>query len=315
LLGDLLRNSWGFDGYVTSDCDADSDVFNSHHFTSTPEEAVQKILHAGTDVDCGDFMRQNTQSALTKGLVTQEDIDVVLRRLFRVRLRLGHFDPPGALQTIGADQVCTSDNLELARDGVRQSTVLVKNTGAFLPLSASAFSGKKVVLIGPNIFVTDTFTYYGGVACNNSQFTALDAILQHVPGATAIKGVPDVGSDDMSGIPAAVTSAAAADLVILAVGSGLMLEREGHDRTSIALSDAQQALIANVSAVAKTPVVALVFYGGAPDITPLLENPNIAAVLMLGQPSVQVIGVGDVIFGRTLDGRPVAPAAKMSQMV
>ena len=300
---------------MTSDCDADSDVYKSHHYTATPEEAVQKILHSGTDVDCGDFMRSNAQSALDKGVVTQDAIDTVLKRLFRVRLRLGHFDADGALQTIGADQVCTPAALELARDGVRQGAVLAKNDGGYLPLSAAALAGKKALVVGPNMAITDTFTYYGGVACNNAQWSAIDAINQHLPNTTGIKGVPDVGSDDVSGVPAAAAAAAAADIVFLAVGSDLMLERESHDRTSIAFSAGQLALIANVTAAAKAPVVALVFYGGAVDITPLLENPRVAAVLMLGQPSVQVVGAGDVIFGQTLDGRAVAPAARMSQMV
>ncbi len=49
LLGTVLRAGWNFDGYVTSDCDADSDVYNTHHYTATPEEAVADVLHAGTD--------------------------------------------------------------------------------------------------------------------------------------------------------------------------------------------------------------------------------------------------------------------------
>ena len=66
LLKDVLRTAWEFDGYVTSDCDADSDVFNSHHYTATPEQAVSVILRAGTDVDCGSFMTKWAGSALAK---------------------------------------------------------------------------------------------------------------------------------------------------------------------------------------------------------------------------------------------------------
>jgi xylan 1,4-beta-xylosidase len=105
LLRTVLRQGWGFDGYVTADCDADSDVYNSHHYTATPEEAVADVLLAGTDVDCGGFVTQNVNSTLQQGLITEADIDTVLKRLFRVRLRLGFFEPPGGLQTIGLDQV------------------------------------------------------------------------------------------------------------------------------------------------------------------------------------------------------------------
>ena len=112
LLGTLLRDSWGFDGAVVSDCDADGDVFDSHHYTSTPELAVQAVLRAGTDVDCGSFVTQHAQSALNQGVITQADIDAVLVRAFKLRIRLGHFDPAGPLQTIGADQIC-NDYCEL----------------------------------------------------------------------------------------------------------------------------------------------------------------------------------------------------------
>ena len=313
LLGTLLRDAWQFDGYVTSDCDADSDVFNSHHYTKTPSEAVAVILRAGTDVDCGGFMTDHAAQALKDGNITEADIDVVLKRLFRVRLRLGHFDPSGVLETIGYDQVCTPYALELARDGVRQSAVLVKNTANLLPLTAASYS--KPVVIGPNMDYTGATGYYGGQPCNGSYLTPLNAIQQHIAGATGIRGVPSVGSNDRSGIPAAAAAAAAADLVFLSVGSNLDLESEGNDRTSIAFSDAQQALIAAVLAAVKpgTPVVALVQSGGAMDFTPILSAAGIGAALHLGQPSVQVVGAGDVVFGKTLDGRAVAPAGRMNQ--
>jgi beta-glucosidase-like glycosyl hydrolase len=105
LLKTVLRETWQFDGYVTSDCDADGDVYNSHHYTNTPEEAVRDVLRAGTDVDCTSFVPQHAASALSKGLINETDIDTVLRRLFRVRLRLGHFDPPGPLQEVPMSEV------------------------------------------------------------------------------------------------------------------------------------------------------------------------------------------------------------------
>jgi beta-D-xylosidase 4 len=279
-----------------------------------PSDAVAAILKAGTDVDCGGFMKQNAQRALTDGTVTEEDFNVILRRQFRLRIRLGMFDPPGALQTIGVDQVCTPAAAELARDGVRQSVVLVKNTGGVLPLNAASFSSALVV--GPVATESGigTTTYYGSTPCPGTAAAPLDAISQHVAGATAITCPPNVGSNDTSGVAAAAAAAANAPLVVLAVGSDLSLEREGHDRLVINISDGQLAMIAAVSAAAKGPVVALVFSGGAMDISPLLANPKISAVLLCLQPSVQVVGAGDVLFGKTLDGRLVAPAGRMSQM-
>ena len=85
------------------------------------------------------------QAALDNHTVTVADFDTLLTRLFRVRIRLGFFDPDGPLQTIGPDQVCTPDALELARDGVRQSAVLLKNVGNALPLTASKFASAVVI--------------------------------------------------------------------------------------------------------------------------------------------------------------------------
>merc|ERR1712232_403462 len=81
LLQTVARDTWGFDGYVTSDCGADNDVFSNHHFTETPEESVQKILRAGTDSDCGGFITENAQSALDKGFITEDDLDERLRKM------------------------------------------------------------------------------------------------------------------------------------------------------------------------------------------------------------------------------------------
>ena len=83
LLDETARKSWGFDGYVTSDCDADADVFNSHHYTKTPEEAVADVLKAGTDVDCTSFVGQHAQSALDMKLISESDIDERLTNLFK----------------------------------------------------------------------------------------------------------------------------------------------------------------------------------------------------------------------------------------
>ena len=83
LLTEVARNAWGFDGYITSDCDADANVLNPHHYAKTAEEAVADVLHAGTDVDCTNFVGQHAKSALTKGLISEADIELRLSYLFR----------------------------------------------------------------------------------------------------------------------------------------------------------------------------------------------------------------------------------------
>ena len=298
--------------YVTADCDADADVFYSHHYGATPSDSVRLIVTAGTDIDCGGFMTDEAPRAVADGNVTQEQLDVLLRRLFRVRLRLGHFDPPGPLQTIGVDQICSNYSVEVARDGARQGTVLLKNDGRLLPLLGAY---QRVAVIGPLMDQRDNTYYYGGTPCFNAEPCPLDSVQQHVASAVVgLHGVPSVSSNDTSGIAAAAAAAADADLVIMVVGSDLSLEVEGHDRLSIAFSDAQLALVAAVAVAAKGPIVVQVHSGGAMDVAPLLANAKVGAVVHAGQPSVQVPGVGDILFGRTPDGRAVAPAGRMSQV-
>jgi len=152
-------------------------------------------------------MGQHTASALKNGNVKEAELDVLLARLFKVRIRLGHFDPPGPLQAIGADQVCSPYALELARDGARQGSVLVKNAAGLLPLDASKFQSAAV--IGPNAHLTNTIYYYGGRPCAGNGGTAVDAIKQHIAATTSALGVPTVGSSDTSGVGNATALAAA----------------------------------------------------------------------------------------------------------
>ena len=320
LLKDLLRGTWAFDGYVTADCDADDNVFNNHHYTRTPQEAVAAIVAAGQDVDCNyvqanSFMTRNAPSALSNGNIKEADLDTLLQRQFRLRIRLGTFEPTvGPLQRIGPDQICSLAAIELARDGARQGAVLLKNDGNTLPLALSAF--KTAVVIGPNGHLNDTTGYYGSYTpCNYSSARPFDAVQQRIPATTFVAGVPSVSSSDTSGVAAAAAAAATADLVILALGSDLMLEQEARDRTTITLSAGQLALVSAVAAAAKGPVVAILFSGGAVDVTPLLANARIHAVVHAGQPSVQVVGTLDVVFGADPSGKQVSAAGRMSQTI
>jgi beta-glucosidase-like glycosyl hydrolase len=115
LLQEVARDTWGFDGYITSDCGAEADVFDNHHFNPNPEESVRDILTAGTDSDCGGFLGEHAMSALKKGLVTEADFDARLANLFRVRMRLSHFDPLGPLNNIPATEICSPAAIAMAR--------------------------------------------------------------------------------------------------------------------------------------------------------------------------------------------------------
>jgi len=174
------------------------------------------------------------------------------------------------------------------------------------PFDATKLS--KVAVIGPNSDLSQKVAgYYGGNTCDGKYWTMVDAVQQYVDDTVTMKGVPSVTSDDVSGIPDAVAMAKDADAVVLAIGTDLTVGREGHDADTISLSEAQQQLVDQVAGNASGPVIVVTFTHNPFDISSILKNDKIGAVMHVGQPSVQVIGVGDVLFGkRTPAGRTVA---------
>jgi beta-glucosidase-like glycosyl hydrolase len=307
LLDQVARQDWGFDGYITSDCDADADAYNKHHYYASPEETVAGVLQAGTDVDCTSFVGQHAQSALDKKLIDEQLIDERLANLFKVRMRLGHFDPPGPLQQFPMSDVCSQYALDLSVNGPVQSSALLKNDGT-LPL---ADSSSTVAVIGPNANLSKAdVSYYGPrTPCGSNYWTMVDAVTQHSSSKVVTTlGVPNVLSDDTSGIAAAVEMAKAADVVILAVGTDLTWAHEEHDADTITFTDAQSQLIEQVAAAAKKTV--LVTFTATPlDLTAQIANPKINSILHVGQPSVTVVGVGEILFGKT------SPAGRTVQTI
>lgn len=152
LLKDILRGKWGFDGHVVSDCGALADFYDpaAHGLVLAPAEAAAWALKAGTDLNCGTDRLStfaNLHFALQRGMVTEDDIDTAVKRLFKTRFKLGMFDPPGQVPytEIPMSVVGSDKHLELARRMSEQSLVLLKNDGV-LPLK----KGTRVAVIGPN---------------------------------------------------------------------------------------------------------------------------------------------------------------------
>ncbi len=150
LLRDHLRDAWGFDGYVVSDCGAVADVATGHGFAPDPVHAAAVSLRAGTDLECGwgDGAPYATLAqAVGQGLVTEADIDTALGRLFTARFRLGMFDPPGSY---GYGRIPFAANnsaghRRLALQAAREAMVLLKNDGV-LPLARDT---RRIAVIGP----------------------------------------------------------------------------------------------------------------------------------------------------------------------
>jgi len=147
LLFDLLRNQWGFRGYVVSDCWAISDLYQGHNFVLSLDQSAALSVKAGTDLSCGPEFAVLTHSVRDRMLST-EDIDRAVKRLFEARFRLGMFDPPANVpwSKLSLSDVDTSANRQLALTTARESIVLLKNERNTLPLKSSV---KSIAVIGP----------------------------------------------------------------------------------------------------------------------------------------------------------------------
>jgi beta-glucosidase len=149
LLGDILRGDWGFQGYVTSDCDAIDDFSqkDGHHFSTDHETGSAAGILAGTDTDCGTAYKALVDS-VKKGLLTEAQLDVSVKRLFTARFRLGMFDPAASVpyNSIPFSEVNSPAHEALALKASRESMVLLKNDGNYLPLKPGT---QTIAVIGP----------------------------------------------------------------------------------------------------------------------------------------------------------------------
>jgi beta-glucosidase len=149
LLTSLLRDRWGFRGYVTSDCDAVYNIFNPHHYVPTLHQAAGAAMQAGCDLNCGNTMPRHLGKAVQDQLVSEADISRAVTRLLTVRVLFGEFDSPAQVpySNIDFDVVDSQAHRALAVEAARQSIVLLKNDSNFLPLQKSDL--KTVAVIGP----------------------------------------------------------------------------------------------------------------------------------------------------------------------
>lgn len=148
ILYGILRNEWGFKGYVVSDCWAITDFYTFTKFAKDPAEAAAQAVKAGTDLECGQDYK-NLVEAVKRGLLTEADIDLAVKRIFTARFKLGMFDPDGIVPyaSIPYFVSCSDYNNSLSRKAAQESIVLLKNQGNILPLKKNI---KTIAVIGPN---------------------------------------------------------------------------------------------------------------------------------------------------------------------
>jgi beta-glucosidase len=150
LLQQILRDEWGFQYLVVSDCGAVSDFYTSHKSSSTPITASAKATLAGTDVECGfGYAYKSIPEAVHRGLITEVEIDKHVIRLLEGRFDLGEMDDPSLVEwsKIPYSAMSTKASAQVALDMARQTIVLLQNKGNILPLQKGK---EKIAVIGPN---------------------------------------------------------------------------------------------------------------------------------------------------------------------
>jgi beta-glucosidase len=193
---ELLRGELGFQGYIVSDCGAINDFHWGHKVVADREEAAALGVLSGTDLNCGDQYEGLVQ-AVRQGLISEEEIDVVVERLMLARKKLGMFDPDEMVpwSTYPVDTLAVEAHKDVAREMARKSMVLLKNEKNTLPISKEL---KRVAVIGPNAHNVDVqMGNYNGTPVE--PLSVLDGIRAKLGGDAEVRYAQ--GSPHHSGLP------------------------------------------------------------------------------------------------------------------
>jgi beta-glucosidase len=253
----VLRGEWKFDGFVVSDYTSVQELIN-HGFAADEAEAARAALGAGVDMEMVSRLYNRHAPRLVKeGKLSVATIDEAVRRILRIKFRLGLFEKPYADEARERAAILSGENVTAAREVAARSMVLLKNRGGVLPLSKSVGS---VAVIGP--LADDREAPLGpwsGDGRKEDVVTLLAGVKAKLPPATKVAYVKgcDINTDTGEGIAEAARAAAGADAVIVAVGESAEMSGEASSRSSLDLPGRQLDLVKAVVAAGKPTVVVL----------------------------------------------------------
>lgn len=276
LLTQLLRDKWRFGGYVTSDSDAISDIYDEHHYLPNATETVGAAIRAGCNMESnlnaphayatGGLYISNMAQAIQEGFLNETDVDAALYNLLLMRFRLGLFDPieDQPYWNVSPDVVQSDASRNLSLLASQESLVLLRNEDATLPFP----KGVNLAVIGPHYEAQIALVgdYYGQLCmegpldfnCITTVFDALSATNNASGGTTTGALGCQVNSQSIAGFAEAIATAEAADYVVLMLGLNLTIEDEGLDRHNITLPGVQEQLAEEIIALGKPTVVVLI---------------------------------------------------------
>ena len=319
LLQKILRDAWGFDGFVVSDCGAVDDIYSNHRLVKTSAEAAALAVINGCDLECGctygiPCNYWELSEAVKQGLLTEADLDRSVKRLFLARFRLGMFDPGEQVPyaRIPYSVVDSPKHRELALEAARQSLILLKNQDQQLPLDRAAL--KSIAVIGPNAAETVVLlgNYMGTPAEPVSVLDGIRALVSSKTQVNYARGCELVG-DDRGGFAEAVQAAQQSDVAVVVLGLSQLLEGEQAageglppgmhsqgDRQYIELSNVQEELLYAIHATG-TPVILVLINGSALAVN--WADEHVPAILEAWYPG-QAGGtaIAEALFGLTNPG-------------
>ena len=274
----------------------------AHHYTSTVEDTVAVALHAGTDINCGQFYSKYGQTALDKKTIVEADIDRALERAFNILIRAGYFDPPEQqpYRRLSHVDVDTAEARQLALEAAEQSLVLLKNVNKALPLDLNQLRNKKIALIGPSADATKLMqgNYFGTAPYLISPLMGFQNVTQGTINISYALGCL-VNSSNQSGFAEAIELARSADVVIFIGGIDESIERETRDRTSIALPNIQLTLIEQLEKVIRAPLHLVIMSGGGLDLSYVRDSNQCGSLIWMGYAGQSGgLALANVMFGQ-----------------
>lgn len=261
LLSDVLKNRLGFDGIVMSDFAAVTELVN-HGVAADHADAARKAFNAGIDLDmAGQAYDRYLGDAIAGGRVSTAQIDAAVRRVLTVKYRMGLFaDSPGGVRKIPARPKEEAVR-KAAREVARESFVLLKNSGATLPITPKSGT---VALIGAAAIATNDHSWYGPALLEKPKTeTLLDALKARMGRGQSLlfaEGFADPCGLAFKDKAGAVATAKAADLVVLMAAEDCVASGEGVSRTDLGLSGVQEEMLDALVAAGK-PIVLIVDTG------------------------------------------------------
>jgi beta-glucosidase len=300
LLQEILRDKWGFDGHVVSDCWAIKDFHENHLVTKTAPESIAMALNNGCDLNCGN-MYLNMMIAYQEGLINEETIDKAVTRLMMTRMKLGMFDNPEKVpySNIPYEVNDSAEHREFALEVSKKTMVLLKNENKLLPLDKNKI--KSIAVIGPNANSRDALI--GNYTGTPSRYTTvLEGIQEAVSNDTRIfyaegchlyRNKVEGLAEPKDRIAEAITAAEMSDVVVMCLGLDSSIEGEegdasneyaSGDKKHLNLPGLQQELLETVHKVGK-PIILIILSGSALAVT--WADENIPAIIQAWYPGAE----------------------------